>query len=101
MDPLKYWKGHAGKWPRLYEVAKYALTVSATSIRSESTWSHAGQIESVRRTTLTTKTLDMLLFLQQNVQEKDCMKLTMQEYKKYSRLAFKRRATRLATQALM
>lgn len=62
-DPLEYWAFARKEFPRLYEVALHALTSAATSIKSESTWSHAGQLESVRRTMLHTRTLDHLLFI--------------------------------------
>lgn len=100
-DPMVAWAKMAPEYPRLAKVAKKLLTASATSIRTETTWSHAGAINSRKRMTLHTKTLDRLLFLQQNCKKTDILSLTPEDYIRQSRIARHYRSIRVAHNALV
>ena len=51
-DPLVFWAKDWKEFPKVYKVALYMLSAVSTSIRLESSCSHAGQVELDRRTIL-------------------------------------------------
>lgn len=66
-DPLKYWEDHSKVFPGLYKMAMKYLSIPATSVPSERLFSKAGHILSDRRSRLTPKKLDQLIFLSDNI----------------------------------
>lgn len=66
--PLKWWKENAPMYPRLSSLSKAYLTVPATSVPSERVFSTAGDIVSAQRSQLLPANVDMLVFLQKNLQ---------------------------------
>lgn len=51
-DPLKWWEAHQSRLPILYCIARDYLAIPATSAPSEREFSAAGQLVTVRRTSL-------------------------------------------------
>nr|XP_023693139.1 zinc finger BED domain-containing protein 4-like isoform X1 [Paramormyrops kingsleyae] len=66
-DPLKWWKEHETLFPALSHLAKKYLLVPATSSPSERVFSCSGNIVTCHRASLKPETVDMLVFLAQNL----------------------------------
>ncbi|XP_043862629.1 E3 SUMO-protein ligase ZBED1-like [Drosophila santomea] len=66
-DPLVYWMANGETLKPITRLCMKYLCIPATSTESERTFSKAGQIISDRRSSLKPKYLDMLLFLNKNL----------------------------------
>lgn len=66
-DPIKFWKNHNIILDPLTEVALKYACIPATSVPSERIFSKAG-IVSLRRNRLSSKNVDMLIFLNKNLE---------------------------------
>jgi len=66
-DPLVWWKGRVSVYPRLSAMAKRQLSIVATSVPSERVFSKSGQLISERRSRLTAKNVQMVMFLNANI----------------------------------
>lgn len=64
--PLKYWQARAILYPELSSLAEKYLSVMATSVPSERTFSKSGQILSERRSSIQPKRMEKILFLNMN-----------------------------------
>ncbi|GJY22887.1 zinc finger BED domain-containing protein RICESLEEPER 2-like protein, partial [Tanacetum coccineum] len=58
-DVLGFWKAKESQFPVLSRMAQDILSVQATSVASESTFSTSGRVLSIRRTRLTLASLEM------------------------------------------
>ncbi|GFO49234.1 Zinc finger bed domain-containing protein 4 [Plakobranchus ocellatus] len=69
-NPLDWWKDYSLTNPRMARITKNVLAIPlpATSVLSERLFSKAGELISCRRTTLKSKHIDMILFLN-NIRE--------------------------------
>jgi len=65
-DPLAWWSGRQSVYPNLAQMARRYLCMVATSVPSERVFSKSGQLISERRTRLTAKTVEMVMFLNGN-----------------------------------
>lgn len=70
-DPLLYWKKHELTYPRLAKLAKRHLCIMATSTPSERVFSTAGQVVSAKRSRLTTKNVEKIIFMNKNMDHFD------------------------------
>ncbi len=68
-DPLAWWKANSFRYPILCHVAKKYLCVPATSVPSERAFSSAGHIVNKKRACLHPSSVNMLVFLSENLQE--------------------------------
>ena len=68
-DPLAFWAAVRHELPTMYKVALKLLSVPATSVLSEQTWSHAGRINEQARERLAMSSLLREIFLNRNVTE--------------------------------
>jgi hypothetical protein len=66
-DPLLWWKSHECILPLLAKKARQLLCVPATSVPSERVFSTAGDILCAQRSTLKSKHIDYLIFLNKNM----------------------------------
>ena len=66
-DPLLWWKSHSQTLPLLSRLAKTFLASPATSVPSEQVFSKAGEIINKRRSNLKKSNVDMLIFLNKNL----------------------------------
>ena len=66
-NPLTWWKSHEIKYPRLAKLAQEYLSVPATSIPSERTFSVAGLTVSNLRTALDPDSVDQIIFVNKNL----------------------------------
>ena len=66
-DPLMWWKAHEFDYPMLARVVKKYLCVPATSTPSERLFSKSGQVVSPQRASLNPETVQMLVFLSNNL----------------------------------
>ena len=66
VNPLKWWKDHEHRFNFLSPVAKQLMAVMGTSVPSERLFSAAGNLISAKRSCLSSKNVDMLLFLNKN-----------------------------------
>nr|XP_022920550.1 zinc finger BED domain-containing protein 1-like [Onthophagus taurus] len=64
--PLKWWQARAILYPELSNLAEKYLSVMATSVPSERTFSKSGQILSERRSSIQPKRMEKILFLNMN-----------------------------------
>ena len=62
-DPLKWWKNDGSLMPELQKLAKKYLCIPATSTPSERLFSKAGELISQRRSNLSDKNVNTVLFL--------------------------------------
>ena len=62
-DPLKWWKMNAHRFSALSVLAKKLLAVPGTSVPSERVFSVAGSTVTKKRASLSSATVDKLLFL--------------------------------------
>jgi len=67
-DPVKFWKNHYSVLDPLTEMAFKYLCIPATSVPSERIFSKAGQIVSQQRNRLSPKHVDILIFLNKNLE---------------------------------
>lgn len=67
-DPLKWWKANASRYPHLVHLARKYLCIPATSVPSERVFSSAGHIVSKKRACLDPSSVNMLVFLAENLQ---------------------------------
>lgn len=66
-DPLKWWKDNRHNFPYLSQLAKKTLCCLGTSVPCERVFSKAGLLISDRRSRLSSKKVEMILFLNQNM----------------------------------
>ncbi|EZA46507.1 Zinc finger BED domain-containing protein [Ooceraea biroi] len=52
LDPLEWWKSHENRFPLVAQLAKKYLSIPATSVASERTFSTAGNIVTAKRSCL-------------------------------------------------
>lgn len=64
--PLKWWQARALLYPELSNLAEKYLSVTATSVPSERTFSKSGQILSERRSSIQPNRMEKILFLNMN-----------------------------------
>ena len=67
-DPLLWWKNNAFRFPILIHVVKKYLCIPATSVPSERAFSTAGHIVNTKRACLLPSSVNMLVFLAENLQ---------------------------------
>ena len=65
-NPLVFWKSNASRYNLIVKGAKRFLSIPATSVPSESTFSTAGFIASKSRSSLLPENVDMLVFMRHN-----------------------------------
>lgn len=65
-DPLKWWAGKECMYPNISQIAKFILSIPASSVPSERIFSLAGLIVSKKRTQLSPENVDLLIFLKKN-----------------------------------
>lgn len=68
IDPMDWWKMNENKYPRLAKLASAYLCVPATSVPSERVFSTAGLIVNRLRSRLHPEHVDMLIFLNKNME---------------------------------
>ena len=66
-NPLLWWKSHDHTYTHLAELARRRLTSPGTSVPSERLFSAAGNLVSAKRNCLLSNNIDMLLFLNKNM----------------------------------
>lgn len=66
-DPLQYWERQKLIYPHLYRLAVKYLCTPASSVPCERVFSKAGEVVSKKRTRLSPKTVEKLMFLNKNV----------------------------------
>jgi hypothetical protein len=66
-NPLDWWKVNNYRFPNLAVLAKAYLGVPGTSVPSERVFSTAGDIVNAQRAGLSSKNVDMLVFLKKNL----------------------------------
>lgn len=66
-NPVQFWKNHSTVLIPLTEIALKYACIPATSVPSERIFSKAGQIVSQRRNRLSPKNVDVLIFLNKNL----------------------------------
>ncbi|XP_050052894.1 zinc finger BED domain-containing protein 4-like [Aphis gossypii] len=67
-DPMQFWKNHFSVLDPLSELALKYACIPATSVPSERIFSKAGQIVSQRRNRLSPKNVNILIFLNKNLE---------------------------------
>lgn len=67
-DPMQFWKNHFSVLDPLTELALKYACIPATSVPSERIFSKAGQIVSQRRNRLSQKNVNILIFLNKNLE---------------------------------
>ena len=65
-DPLQWWKENSGRFKILSQIAKDILCIPVTSVPSERIFSKAGNIVSAKRSSLSSKLINSLIFLAEN-----------------------------------
>ena len=68
-DPLKLWKNNSENLPLLADFALKYLVVQCSSVASERVFSTAGDIVTAERSCLDPEHVNMLLYLQKNLQD--------------------------------
>ncbi|KAK3887901.1 hypothetical protein Pcinc_008051 [Petrolisthes cinctipes] len=66
-DPLKWWKMHSALFPKLQGLVIMLLSIPATSVPAERLFSKAGELVSQRRSALSDDNINMILFLNKNI----------------------------------
>lgn len=69
MCPLEWWRNNQRRFPSVAKLAKRYLAIPATSTPSERVFSSAGNIITAKRNCLKGKTVNMLIFLHNNLKE--------------------------------
>jgi len=67
-DPLHWWKQNSFHLPQLQDLAKKYLCIPGTSVPSERLLSKAGEVEAARKSAIKLKNVDMILFLNKNLE---------------------------------
>jgi len=67
-DPLQWWKQNSFHLPQLQDLAKKYLCIPGTSVPSERLFSKAGEVVAARRSAIKPKNVDMILFLNKNLE---------------------------------
>ena len=67
-DPLQWWKINANRYPVLIQLARKYLCIPATSVPSERVFSLAGHIVNKKRACLDPSSVNMFVFLAENLQ---------------------------------
>lgn len=67
-DPLTWWKKKSPFFPNLSQMAREMLCTPASSVPSERLFSKAGELISQRRSNLKDKNVNMILFLNKNME---------------------------------
>ncbi len=62
-NPLTWWKAHGHHFPTLSRLARRFLAISATSCPVERLFSVPGQVDNARRSSLTSDTMTLLVFM--------------------------------------
>ncbi|KAK3108755.1 hypothetical protein FSP39_014880 [Pinctada imbricata] len=65
---LQWWKEHEPFYSRISQIAKKILSVPASSVSSERVFSLCGQIVNKKRCRLSSQNVDLLVFLNKNIQ---------------------------------
>ena len=65
--PLQWWRENSSKYPYLAKLAKFMLSVPATSVASERVFSTAGDVVTATRSALSPDLVDQLIFLKKNL----------------------------------
>ena len=63
VDVIKFWMEHKSTYPKLSKLARWVLSVPASSASSERVFSCAGRVFEERRTRLDAESLDNVVFL--------------------------------------
>lgn len=66
-DPLQWWREHKHIYPRLYEIVKEVLCITATSVPCERIFSKAGLIIRDRHSRLLPSKAAKVIFLNHNL----------------------------------
>lgn len=66
-NPLEYWQQYKQTFPEMYKLSLKYLSIPATSVPSERVFSITGQITNDRRNRLSPKNLDIIIFLNSNL----------------------------------
>jgi hypothetical protein len=64
--PLLWWKNNKTRFPILSKLARKYLAISASSTPSERLFSEAGNVMTIKRTQMTSNTLENLVFCKKN-----------------------------------
>jgi len=67
-DSLQWWKQNSFHLPQLQDLAKKYLCIPGTSVPSERLFSKAGEVVAARRSAIKPKNVDMILFLNKNLE---------------------------------
>ena len=67
-DPLHWWKQNSFHLPQLQDLAKKYLCIPGTSVPSERLFSKAGEVVVARKSAIKPKNVDMILFLNKNLE---------------------------------
>ena len=62
-NPLSWWKTHGYHFPTLSRLVRRFLSISATSCPVERLFSVGGQVDDTRRSSLTSDTMTLLVFM--------------------------------------
>ena len=65
--PLQWWKTNRTSYPVIAELARWLLSVPATSVASERLFSRAGDVITKKRNQLSPSCADRVLFLMENL----------------------------------
>ena len=68
LNPLSWWKENLHRYPILSRLARKYLCIPATSVPTERAFSSAGNIVSAKRSCLQPDSVEMLVFLAENLQ---------------------------------
>jgi len=66
-DPLKWWNENKNIYSTLFEIMKRRLCAQASSVPSERVFSKGGQIVTEKRSRLTSKKVEQIIFLNCNL----------------------------------
>lgn len=67
INPFNWWKDNQEEFPILASLAREYLAIPATSTPSEHLFSSAGNLMTVKRTSLKPNLFERILFLQRNI----------------------------------
>jgi hypothetical protein len=66
-DPFAWWKKNSDRYNAIAPLASDRLSVAGTSVPSERLFSAAGDLVSAKRSCISSENVDMLLFLNKNL----------------------------------
>ena len=69
-NPLEWWKENSSKYPTLNKLALKYLCIPATSVPSERAFSIAGHVVNEKRASLLPETVNMMVFLADNLKKR-------------------------------